>query len=86
MKGAGSKLTVASPNPNIAGSPRDNFHLPDLYIQSTTVPPLHMASAPQYRGMLEYTPAALVVMPYRPFKNGNSQLKQMKNVNWDAKY
>jgi len=50
------------------------------------VPPIHIASAPQYKGILEYNPAALVVIPKRDFRNGNSQLKQMKNVNWEAKY
>src|ERR1035438_77243 len=30
MKGAGIKVTAASPNPTMAGSARDNFHLPAL--------------------------------------------------------
>jgi hypothetical protein len=30
MKGAGNKAAVASPNPNMAGSARDSFHLPAL--------------------------------------------------------
>jgi len=86
MKGAGSNVAAASPNPNMAGSLRDNFHLPALYIRSMAVPPIHIASAPQYKGILEYSPAPIVVMPKRDFRNGNNQLKQMKNVNWEAKY
>jgi hypothetical protein len=50
------------------------------------MPPLHVASAPQYRGMLAYRPASLVVIAYRARKNGNSQLKQIKNVKLQAKY
>jgi hypothetical protein len=49
-------------------------------------PPIHIATAPQYKGILEYSPAPLFVMPKRDFRNGNNQLKQMKNVNWEAKY
>jgi hypothetical protein len=30
MNGAGSNVPAASPNPNMAGSLRDNFHLPAL--------------------------------------------------------
>ena len=30
MNGAGSKVTAASANPNMAGNLRDNFHLPAL--------------------------------------------------------
>jgi len=53
IKGAGNKAAVASPNPNMAGSARDRFHLPYLVDPIDGNAATHIASAPQYRGMLE---------------------------------
>jgi hypothetical protein len=65
MKGDANSVAVANPKRNIGRQrarqvPVASFV--DPIILSTAIPPLHVANAPQSSGMLEYRPAAVVVI------------------------